>query len=181
MFERFTQSARVAVVLAQEEARMLRHRTIGTEHLLIGLAGTGTDAAAQALAAAGITAADLRRRLRGRSPDALDPAALAGLGIDLDQVRRAAEQRFGPGALETSPTAPIPKGHIPFGPGAKKVLELALRTEMVVRAGSIGSGHVLVGVVDRREDLGAGLLVEAGVDLAELRAAVISRLGRDAA
>ncbi|HJY55856.1 MAG TPA: Clp protease N-terminal domain-containing protein, partial [Streptosporangiaceae bacterium] len=37
MFERFTNQARRVVVLAQEEARMLDHNYIGTEHLLLGL------------------------------------------------------------------------------------------------------------------------------------------------
>src|SRR2546427_623196 len=41
MFERFTDRARRVVVLAQEEARMLNHNYIGTEHILLGLALTG--------------------------------------------------------------------------------------------------------------------------------------------
>lgn len=54
MFERFTDKARRAVVLAQEEARMLQHQEIGPEHLLLAL--TRDDGAAgQALAAAGVT------------------------------------------------------------------------------------------------------------------------------
>ncbi len=39
MFERFTDRARRVIVLAQEEARLLNHNYIGTEHLLRGLAG----------------------------------------------------------------------------------------------------------------------------------------------
>jgi cytochrome c553 len=56
MFERFTQGARRAVVLAQEESRALRHPYIGTEHLLLGLIAEGEGVAAQALADAGATA-----------------------------------------------------------------------------------------------------------------------------
>ena len=41
MFERFTDRARQVVVLAQEEARMLNHNYIGTEHLLLGLGPRG--------------------------------------------------------------------------------------------------------------------------------------------
>ena len=51
MFERFTDQARRVVVLAQEEARMLGHGYIGTEHILLGLLGEGEGLAAQALAA----------------------------------------------------------------------------------------------------------------------------------
>jgi ATP-dependent Clp protease ATP-binding subunit ClpA len=55
MFERFTDQARQVVVLAQEEARMLGHGYIGTEHILLGLLAEGEGLAAQALAALGIS------------------------------------------------------------------------------------------------------------------------------
>jgi ATP-dependent Clp protease ATP-binding subunit ClpC len=54
MFERFTDRARRVVVLAQEEARMLNHNYIGTEHVLLGLAHEGEGIAAKALDALGI-------------------------------------------------------------------------------------------------------------------------------
>ena len=50
MFERFTEQARRVVVLAQEEARLLGHGYIGTEHILLGLLAEGEGLAAQALA-----------------------------------------------------------------------------------------------------------------------------------
>ena len=49
MFERFTDRARRVVVLAQEEARMLSHNYIGTEHILLGLIHEGEGVAAKAL------------------------------------------------------------------------------------------------------------------------------------
>src|SRR5207248_1920363 len=58
MFERFTDRARRVVVLAQEEARMLNHNYIGTEHLLLGLIHEGEGVAAQVLQKLG---ADLNR------------------------------------------------------------------------------------------------------------------------
>src|ERR687883_224658 len=58
MFERFTDRARRVVVLAQEEARMLNHNYIGTEHILLGLIHEGEGVAAQALVKLG---ADLNR------------------------------------------------------------------------------------------------------------------------
>ena len=61
MFERFTQEARESIRHAQEEARELRHRSIGTEHVLLGLARV-EGPAAQALAARGLTADVLRKR-----------------------------------------------------------------------------------------------------------------------
>ena len=50
MFERFTDQARRVVVLAQDEARMLHHGSIGTEHILLGLLAEGQGVAARALA-----------------------------------------------------------------------------------------------------------------------------------
>src|SRR6266511_1101384 len=58
MFERFTERARRVVVLAQEEARMLNHGYIGTEHILLGLIREGEGVAAQVLEKLG---ADLNR------------------------------------------------------------------------------------------------------------------------
>jgi ATP-dependent Clp protease ATP-binding subunit ClpC len=55
MFERFTNQSRRVVVLAQEEARMLDHDYIGTEHLLLGLLHQGTGTAARALTAVDVT------------------------------------------------------------------------------------------------------------------------------
>jgi ATP-dependent Clp protease ATP-binding subunit ClpA len=55
MFERFTEQSRRAVVLAQEEARMLGHNHIGSEHLLLGLLHEQDGTAADVLRSAGIT------------------------------------------------------------------------------------------------------------------------------
>ena len=55
MFERFTDRARRVVVLAQEEARMLSHNYIGTEHILLGLIHEGEGVAAKALESLGIS------------------------------------------------------------------------------------------------------------------------------
>ncbi len=63
MFERFTKRARRVVVLAQEEARMLSHDYIGTEHLLLGLVHEGTGVAAQALESLGITQQAVRQQV----------------------------------------------------------------------------------------------------------------------
>ena len=54
MFERFTDRARNVVVLAQQEARLLKHNYIGTEHILLGLARESDGLAAKALDALGI-------------------------------------------------------------------------------------------------------------------------------
>jgi hypothetical protein len=63
VFERFTERARQAVVLAQQEARSQRHNYIGTEHILLGLLLEGDGVAAHALEHLGVTLEGARRRL----------------------------------------------------------------------------------------------------------------------
>jgi hypothetical protein len=63
MFERFTDEARRVVVLAQEEARLLGHPNIGTEHILLGLLREDTGSAARALDALGIRLQAARDRI----------------------------------------------------------------------------------------------------------------------
>ena len=63
MFERFTDRARRVVVLAQEEARMLNHNYIGTEHILLGLIHEGEGVAAKALESLGIRQEAVRRQV----------------------------------------------------------------------------------------------------------------------
>jgi hypothetical protein len=65
MFERFTDRARRAVVLAQEEARLLDHDYIGTEHLLLGLAREREGVAAKALESLGISLEAVRAQVEG--------------------------------------------------------------------------------------------------------------------
>jgi ATP-dependent Clp protease ATP-binding subunit ClpC len=79
MFERFSDRARRVVVLAQEEARLLNHNYIGTEHILLGLAHEGEGVAAR---------------------------ALRSLGVSLGAVRQQVEEIIGPGG--SSPSGHIP-------------------------------------------------------------------------
>jgi ATP-dependent Clp protease ATP-binding subunit ClpC len=79
LFERFTDRARRVVVLAQEEARLLNHNYIGTEHILLGLIHEGEGVAAK---------------------------ALESLGISLEAVRQQVEEIIGQGG--SSPSGHIP-------------------------------------------------------------------------
>jgi ATP-dependent Clp protease ATP-binding subunit ClpC len=63
MFERFTERARRVVVLAQEEARMLNHNYVGTEHILLGLIHEGQGVAAEALESLGISLESVRQQV----------------------------------------------------------------------------------------------------------------------
>jgi len=71
MFERFTDRARQVVVVAQEESARLSHNHIGTEHILLGILGTGPSVAVSALESLGISQAAVRQQVEdivGRGP-----------------------------------------------------------------------------------------------------------------
>ncbi|HEX5266860.1 MAG TPA: ATP-dependent Clp protease ATP-binding subunit [Acidimicrobiales bacterium] len=80
MFERFTDRARRVLVLAQEEARLLNHNFIGTEHILLGLIHEGEGVAAK---------------------------ALESLGISLEAVREKVEETIGPAGSATTGSPPF--------------------------------------------------------------------------
>jgi ATP-dependent Clp protease ATP-binding subunit ClpC len=80
MFERFTERARQVVVLAQDEARAMRHDYIGTEHLLLGLL---------------------------REEEGLGARVLRGFGIEVDAVRAVVRSRIGEGDAEPAEQIPF--------------------------------------------------------------------------
>ncbi len=125
MFERFTDRARRAVVLAQEEARQLSHNYIGTEHLLLGLL---------------------------REDEGLAAKALGSLDLTLGTVQEEVSSRIGRGPAG-------PKGHIPFTPRAKKVLELSLREALRLGHNYIGTEHVLLGLIREGEGVAAQIII----------------------
>ena len=76
MFERFTDRARRVLVLAQEEARLLNHNFIGTEHILLGLIHEGEGVAAKALESLGISLEAVREKVEETiGPPARPPPA----------------------------------------------------------------------------------------------------------
>ena len=185
MFERFTRDAREVVTRAQSEARRLRHGWIGTEHLLLGLvAGTET-VAGGVIASFGVTHAWVRSEIErivasGAGPG--DAAALATLGIDLEEVRRRVEEAFGSGALDRGLPSCGPRGggHLPFSRGAKKALELSLREALALKHGYIGTEHVLLGVLREGHGVAARILASRGVTHAGAKAAILARLADEA-
>ena len=145
MFERFTDQARRIVVLAQEEARMLNHNYIGTEHIMLALIHEGTGVAAQ---------------------------ALKSLGVTEEAARQQVEQIVGRGQQDP------PRGHIRFTPQAKKTLELSLREAIALGSTSIGTEHILLGLIREGEGKGKGpatqVLDGLGVDPNRVRQQVIA-------
>jgi ATP-dependent Clp protease ATP-binding subunit ClpA len=171
MFERFTDAARQAVAAAEEESRDLNSGYIGTEHLLIAVAAERQGLGGRILRDLGAAPDDLREDARRHAgPSAIDPDALATLGIDFDEVKRRVEETFGPGALARGREC---KGHVPFAPTAKKSLELSLRSALALGDKFIGSEHILLGVARADNGMAAQILRERGIDVKRLEAAVV--------
>lgn len=105
MFERFTDGARMVVVLAQEESRLLNHNRIGTGHLLLALPRAQDGDAGRTLQAAGVTLDGARHRLeesagRGRKAPSghipFTPRAKKVLELASSASQRHGQQSIGP-------------------------------------------------------------------------------------
>lgn len=177
MFERFTKQARQAIHSALGESRRAGAPRIGCEHMLIALAHGRSGPASAALAEAGLDVARLRALLPGGSAAPLDADSLALIGIDLDQVRRAAESAFGPGALDRPSGGRSGGGsRARMGRDGKKAIELALRAAQERRDTELNCGHLLVGIIDQGDSKALEMLSTAGVDAGALRADVLRRM-----
>ncbi len=180
MFETFTNLAKRSLTFAQDEAVTLRHDFIGTEHLLLGLVRVREGVAGELLSEHGITL----ERAHGEALRVLEAAgvpatggreateALAAIGIDVDEIRRRAEESFGPGRFYF----PRPG----FTIRAKSVLELALREARDLGHDFVGTEHLLLGMLTEGDGVGVGVITALGVDPATLRPVILGRLASHA-
>ncbi len=95
---------------------------------------------------------------------------LTGLAIDLEALRVRVSERVKRGGSEAV------EGQLPFTPGAKKALECSMEEAAQLAHGSIGTEHLLLGLVRERKGIAATALADSGVELAKLRAAVLEYL-----
>ncbi|WP_219417845.1 Clp protease N-terminal domain-containing protein [Pseudonocardia nigra] len=168
------------MVLAQEQARERGAGTIRTEHLLAALYAVPDNLALTVLEGHGVRREDVEAdidRLRGAGPGPSDAEALATLGIDLDEVRRQAEEAFGPGALDRTRASlgregKRRSGHIRFERTTKKALELALREAVWLKHNYIGTEHLLLGLLSADGGAAHHILHARGVRLDSARVIV---------
>lgn len=139
---RFNERAQHVLSLAHEEALSFNHQYIGTEHLLLGLL---------------------------REQEGLAALALEKLGVSLDPVRAAVEEKIGRG------DQPVQE-EIDYVPRVRKVLSLALDEAERQGSGYVRTEHILLGIVRDGGGVGAGILDIFGV-LGKVRAQVFELLG----
>ena len=162
MVTRFDDATRHAVIMAQREAKQLGNPFIGPEHLFLGLTDVDSTDAADLLRAHQIDVRNVRERLVrtiGRGPDG---RALESIGIDLNAVRSAVEERFGIGSFDG--IISIGPGHLPLTRRAKKALGLARRYAQRLGDDRARPGHLLIGTIECG-GLVTQTLVSVGIDI----------------
>jgi ATP-dependent Clp protease ATP-binding subunit ClpA len=181
MFERFTDQARAVVDVARDEARLMRHAHIGTEHLLVGLA-RGEDDAAVLLHRHGLTGERTRAevvQMVGMGPDgrrgepAFTPAAQDALDQALSEAMRLGHERADSAhlflAILRQPDALARRillnaGAAPRDVRSALVARLGERPPAAPeRAGANVDGRLLLEILERRGAVAAWLR-ERGVD-----------------
>lgn len=91
--------------------------------------------------------------------------ALESLNVTLTAAREQVEEIIGPGQQ-------TPRGHIPFTPRAKKILELSLREALTMGSEVIDTEHLLLGLIDEGDGVGAQILQQRGATAQAVREAV---------
>lgn len=185
MFERFGRHARVAVVLAQEEAKDLSAKLIGPEHLVAGIVQSASRELLDELAGVGMTVDSVREQLGANASGASfesDADALKSIGIDLHRVRERINHAFGEGTFDDAVSdsgSRSRRGNLAFSKPAKEALKLALREAVAHHDSTIDSEHLLLGVLRGGDPL-ASALITSHVSEDLLRSNIISLLDRAA-
>lgn len=102
-------------------------------------------------------------------PEGLAARAIEAQGVSLDDIRAAATATVGPSV------GPVQE-HIPFGPEAKKLMELTVREALRFGHNYVGTEHILLAVFRDKDSAGARVLAEQGVDRKRAEAWIIRQL-----
>ncbi|MFJ3575367.1 Clp protease N-terminal domain-containing protein [Streptomyces rubiginosohelvolus] len=178
MFERFTRGARATVKGAVAQAERAGAGSVTEEHLLLALLEQEGGRAAFAVTALGLhdrraslDAAFTEARRRGGLTRA-DTDALADIGIDLGAIVSRVEGAHGEGALDADRRSRRWwSGHRPFTPGAKTVLENALRVALGRGDRFIGEEHLLLALT-AKPGVVADVLAEHGATYTSVQRAL---------
>lgn len=181
MFEYFNAPAKRVMVASQDEATAFGHDFIGTEHLLLALLVVDDGLAGKVLTRDyGMAVEPAREAARGVFAEAGIEAngvqdskdALSSIGIDVDEIKRRADDTFGPGVFRFPRPA--------YTARSKKVLEGAVRRWDGLghkkASAPVGTGHLLLGLLDEESGLSHKLLAAFSVDERALSETVVARL-----
>ncbi|CAI5946060.1 unnamed protein product [Closterium sp. NIES-64] len=153
VFERFTERAIKAVMMAQAEAKVLGRKEVATEQLLLGLI-------AEDFASGG------------------KPGGYLGLGMTIRSARGAVGELIRDGRLPAAGGLPAgkPASEVPFSSGSKRVFEKALEESRKHRHNFIAPEHLAVALVQVEQEGAALVMASLGVQQHRLHEAALARL-----
>ena len=153
MREIFTNRAKEALQNAQDEAKLLRHRTVGTEHLLLGLVTEENGIAGNTLREASLNAEDVREEIEHL--------------IDYGPPVSKTEAENGKDAI------------LPYSPRARQIMSFAADEARRLNSPLIGTEHLLLGLMRDENILSSQILKNLNLNLSKLRQNISNKLGVD--
>ncbi len=150
MREVFTNRAKKALQNAQDEAKLLRHRTVGTEHLLLGLVLEEDGIAGNTLREATLTAEDVRDEIEHL--------------IDYGPLTDNNEQDLGDVVL-------------PYSPRARQIMSYAADEARRLNSPLIGTEHLLLGLLRDENILSSQIMKNLNLSLSKVRQTISKKLG----
>lgn len=148
MNEIFTERAKVALQNAQNEAKLLRHRTVGTEHLLLGLVMEEDGIAGKTLREASLTEKDVR-----------------------DEIELLMD--YGPTTKDLDGENVI----LPYSPRVHQIMAFAADEARRLKSPLVGTEHILLGLLRDEKILSSQIIKNLNLSLAAIRQDIAKRLG----
>lgn len=143
----FTESAKNALVLAQEQAKAFHHNAVGTEHILLGLV---------------------------MENDGIAGITLRDLAVSDQDVEEEIEHLTGYGDVSSNTAKGI---YLPYSPKGQLILSNAEEDSNVYKANRIGTEHILLAILDDADNLANRILVNLGLSLAKTKSLLLSKMG----
>ncbi|MFH5811882.1 ATP-dependent Clp protease ATP-binding subunit [Companilactobacillus sp. FL22-1] len=143
----FTESAKNALVLAQEQAKTFHHNAVGTEHILLGLV---------------------------MENDGIAGITLRDLAVSEQDVEEEIEHLTGYGDVSSNTAKGI---YLPYSPKGQLILSDAEETSDTYKANRIGTEHILLAILDDADNLANRILVNLGLSLAKTKSLLLSKMG----
>lgn len=143
----FTESAKNALVLAQEQAKTFHHNAVGTEHILLGLT---------------------------KENDGIAGITLRDLAVSDRDVEEEIEHLTGYGDVSSNTAKGI---YLPYSPKGQLILSDAEEVSNLYKANRIGTEHILLAILDDADNLANRILVNLGLSLAKTKSLLLNKMG----
>lgn len=147
MNEIFTASAKETLNLAQQAAKKFRHHTVGSEHILYGLAKEGSGVAGKTITDLAVSAEDIQEEIE----------AVTGYGTDDSKAQKLI--------------------YLPYSPRAGQILEDSAQQAKILEDPQIGTSHILLVLLQDPTILATRILANLGVSIVKARKLLLQKMG----